>query len=500
MGEAARIGAKATARPRIRVSLSAIAVVSLALGAGLYYSVCGLLIHLSFHSYGWDLGIFDQVLWSIAHGHGFHYSFRDMPYLGDHFQPMLVLLAPLVFLKLGAAPILVVQGLAFGAAVIPLHAATRRLGGPIAAWGLCVAYVVSLGAARAVSFDFHPECFVPVLAFTALWGLSAKRPGVFVAATVALLPIKEDVSFLVLGLCWVAWLGFGQRKPAQWVAIGAITYFLVVSLVVIPQIANGNSNPLVERYPYLGHTARSIFFHAITRPDLIIDHLWNGDTPRTLLYLCAGTGFLSLLRPKLLPPMLLLLIPPLLAVNDQQRMLELHYGVVPYTYTFLVAAMVLEAGYLASLIERMRISLPTLRIALPGVAAVLGLVMFAWKSPLPPSFAANTDQFTVNHHSDVAETFVDMVPGDAIVSAQASFVPHLSQRYDVFEFPRITPHSTYVLIDDKRYIPGYDAPAYSTCRAKLPSFGFTMTREEDGIQLWERSAEDAGRLGSEGCG
>ncbi len=509
MSEAVRVGAPARAevRPRLRVSLSALLIGSLAIAAGVYYAVCGLLIHYSFHSYGWDLGIFDQVLWSIAHGHGFHYTFRDMWYLGDHFQPMLVLLAPLAWLRLGPGPILVVQGLAFGAAVIPLYAATRRLGGSAAAWGLSAAYLLSLGVARADSYDFHPECFAPVLAFTALWGLAAGRPGVFAAATVVVLPVKEDMVFLVLGLCWVSWLGFGQKRPAQWIALGSVAYLAVISLAVMPLFNHGNSNPLIERYPYLGHTPGSIFLHAIIRPDLIADHLWQADTPRTLLYLFAGAGFLPLFRPKLLPPLVLLLLPPMLAVNTQQQLLELHYGVVPYTYAFVAAAMALESGYLRSLLARLPSPPPLFRfagegrsvVALSGVVVLLAVVLFAWKSPLPPSFAADSDQFTIDHHSDVARSFVDMVPGDAVVSAQANFVPHLSERYDIFEFPRIS-RATYLLVDDNRGVPGYDQPAYDSCRALIPSFGFTIVREEDGIQLWERSADDAAKLGSAGCG
>ena len=361
MSEAVRVGspARTVVRLRLRVSLSTLVIGSLAIAAGVYYAVCGLLIHYSFHSYGWDLGIFDQVLWSIGHGYGFHYSFRDMWYLGDHFQPVLVLLVPLIWLRLGPGPLLVVQGLSFGAAVIPLFAATRRLGGSTAAWALSAAYLLSLAVARADSYDFHPECFVPVLAFTALWGLAAGRPAVFAAATLALLPVKEDMVFLVLGLCWVSWLGFGQRRPAQWIALGSVAYLAVISLAVMPLFNHGNSNPLIERYPYLGHTPGSIFLHAIIRPDLIADHLWGADTPRTLLYLFAGAGFLPLFRPKLLPPLLLLLLPPLLAVNTQQQLLELHYGVVPYTYAFIVAALALESGYLRSLLARARIALPS---------------------------------------------------------------------------------------------------------------------------------------------
>src|SRR6266571_5602718 len=121
-----------------------------ALLAGVYYSICGLLIHYSFHSYGWDLGLFDQVLWNTSHGRDFQYSFRDISYLGDHYQPVLWLLSPLPRLHLGPAPLLVAQGAAFGLAALPLYAATRRMAGETAAALLAGAYLVSTFIARAV--------------------------------------------------------------------------------------------------------------------------------------------------------------------------------------------------------------------------------------------------------------------------------------------------------------------------------------------------------------
>src|SRR5688572_2204429 len=41
-----------------------------------YWSICSLLIHRSFHSNGWDLGLIHQVVWNSANGRLFHYSFR----------------------------------------------------------------------------------------------------------------------------------------------------------------------------------------------------------------------------------------------------------------------------------------------------------------------------------------------------------------------------------------------------------------------------------------
>jgi len=510
MSEAVRTRAstREAERSAIRISVSAVVLGFLAAGAAAYYAACGVLLHLSFHSYGWDLGIFDQVMWSIVHGHGFHYSFRSMPYLGDHFQPVLASTAPLVFLGLGPVPILVLQGVAFGAAVIPLYAAVRRLlgesAGIIAAWAISLAYLLSLGLARADSYDWHPECFVPVLAFTALWALTAKRSGVFALATLALLPLKEDMGFLALGMCWVAWLAFAEKRAAGRVALVAVAYTAVTSLAVVPLIAHGNSNPLVERYPYLGNDAREIALNAVIRPDLIVRHLAHWEQAKTVLYLLGGVAFLPMLRPRLLLPLVVVVVLPMLSVSDVQRTLSLHYGVVPYAFSFVLAALALEAvarfGFPspAALSRFASDGRPVVIAA--GVAAVAAIGLFAWKSPLPPSFAADASRYEIDHHADVAQSFVDQVPGGIVISAQATYVPHLSERFDVYEFPRIE-NSTYVIIDDKRDVPGYDQPGYQACRESIAAIGFRLERAEDGIEMYTRSAEDAARLnGGESCG
>lgn len=485
-----------------RVSLANAALIAVTLGAAAYYSACSLLIHFSFHSFGWDLGIFDQVLWSISHGHGFHYSFRSMPYLGDHFQPVLVLLAPLTWLRLGPAPVLVAQGIAFAAAVVPLHAAVRnivvragdegaRVAAGVAPWAVSLAYLVSLGVAQAASYDFHPECFVPLCVFTALWALTAGRTGVFAASTLALMPLKEDMFVLALGMCWVAWLGFGVRRPAAYVAAAAVAYSAVVSLIVMPLIAGDNPNPMLERYSYLGDSSREIALNAVIRPDLLVRHLAHLPELRTLAYLLLGAGFLPLLRPRLLPPLAALVVLPMLSTSAVQQALELHYGVVPYTFALVLAAVALGSPAPA-LLSRLAGQRWTI-LGGSGVLVLLAAGLFAAKSPLPPSFAADASRFEVDHHADVAQSFVDGVPGGVVVSAQANFVPHLSQRMNIYEYPRIE-DSTVLLIDDEREIPGHDRPGLGECRATIGEIGFRLVREEDGISMYERSADDAARI------
>ncbi|HSP55255.1 MAG TPA: DUF2079 domain-containing protein [Dehalococcoidia bacterium] len=472
-----------------------------AMAAAAAYALAGVLAHASYHSFGWDLGVFDQVLWSIAHGDWFYYSFRPMPYLGDHFQPVLVLLAPLALLGLGAAPLLVVQGVALGAAVLPLHAAARRLAGPRAAWGLVLAYVLSLAVARAIALDFHPECFVPLLAFTSFWALTSGRNIVFAGAVLALLPLKEDMAFLSLALCWLAWIGFGQRSLPATLAVLSVAYWVAAVLYLMPHAGRGGSNPLLERYAYLGASPREITTNAILRPDLIVEHLARPEALGAVLLLLAGVGFLPLLRPRLLPPLAFLVAVPLLSVNHYQQELKLHYGLVPYTYAAIVAAVALQGHPFAATVGRLRRALfhTYASGAAPICLALTSAALFVWLSPLPPSFTTVLDHFHVDRHAAIAGEVLETIPGDAAVSAQANFVPHLSERTNIFEFPRIE-QATFVILDGNRDVPEYDVAEFQRCSDALPDLGFSLHAAEDGIELWTRSPDDARRFGGLDCG
>src|SRR5881628_1075722 len=68
------------------------------------FSALSILKHHNFHSHAFDLGIFQQVVWSTAHGDWFHYTYQvglgpgaPENYLGDHFELILV---PIAFLYL----------------------------------------------------------------------------------------------------------------------------------------------------------------------------------------------------------------------------------------------------------------------------------------------------------------------------------------------------------------------------------------------------------------
>ena len=73
--------ASSRGRPLSRAERTVLAVVAAL--AATYWAACSLLIHRSFHSNGWDLGLIHQVLWNTSYGRVFTFSFRDISYAGS---------------------------------------------------------------------------------------------------------------------------------------------------------------------------------------------------------------------------------------------------------------------------------------------------------------------------------------------------------------------------------------------------------------------------------
>ena len=224
------------------------------------YVTYGLVQYATFRVGTFDLVIFDQAVRSYAHLHlgvspvkgvqdGFGPAFSV---LGDHWSPVIAVLAPLYWIYDGPQDLLVAQGVLFALAVPPLWSFTRRIcaasisgapavsgsgapapgapapalrplalrpspapalpppgvpagpppgiGGPVvAAYLVAAAYALSWPIAAAVATGFHEVAFVPVLTAIFFERLAAGRIRTAVAAALALLLVKEDMGLLVAG-------------------------------------------------------------------------------------------------------------------------------------------------------------------------------------------------------------------------------------------------------------------------------------------------------------
>jgi uncharacterized membrane protein len=166
------------------------------------YAAISLSRYLQLAPGSWDLGIFTEYVRQLAHLHAPVVNIRGPGFnlLGDHFQPIVGVIAPVFLLFPSAATLLVVQALLTAVSVVPVSRAAAARLGTGAGRMIGAAYGLSWGLQQMIYFDFHEIAFaVPLLACS----LSALLRGKVRAAAVWALPlvfVKEDQGFTVAAI------------------------------------------------------------------------------------------------------------------------------------------------------------------------------------------------------------------------------------------------------------------------------------------------------------
>ncbi|MEU7830873.1 DUF2079 domain-containing protein [Nonomuraea sp. NPDC049129] len=426
---------------RDRVTLAAITATAAAL-----YTTLSLTKLANFKAGAYDLVIFDQAIRSysqfrlpIAIVKGVHNGFGpDFSTLGDHWSPILALLAPLYWLFDGPVTLLVAQAVLLAAAVVPLWVFTRRALGPGAAHLVAVAYTLSWPVVETVAFDFHEAAFAPLLTAVLLERHQAgKRVGV-VTAALALLCVKEDMGLLVAGFGLVLLTQRGWRVLGGAFVAGGAAYTWLASQVLIPLF--GGRADYYWAYGALGPDMRGVAHTALTDPLAVLAQF--GSPPVKLVTLALLLGITLLAAP--LSPLLIMAV-PLLA----ERMLASsfpNWWVAGYHYNAFVVVVVFAAG--VDGVRRLRARHAPSGDRLTRVWA-LGVVGFALVSVPFFSLAglADPDSYRHDARERAAAAAVAVVPDGVLVEVANNLAPALSGRSRVLLWDRTQRGAPWVVAD-----------------------------------------------------
>lgn len=185
----------------------------------------------------WDLGIFTQLARDYGELRAPIVPIKgdDVNLLGDHFHPILVLLAPVWWIWPSGLALLWTQALLFGISAVPLsRLAIDRLG-PLTGTIAGAAYAFSFGLQSAAAVQFHEIAFaVPLLAFS----LTAFVRGRYTACALWAAPlvlVKEDLglTLIVLGAV-IAWRSRPHRADGAGLALWGAGWFLLSTFVILP--------------------------------------------------------------------------------------------------------------------------------------------------------------------------------------------------------------------------------------------------------------------------
>jgi uncharacterized membrane protein len=311
-------------------------------GSALLLFIASSLRHFLFNSTGWDLGIYDQVVYLMSQGQPPISSFLQMHHLGNHAAWSVYLLALLYKIYPSVYWLLFVQATALALGAVPLWYLARLAGlRDKKAYLVSGVYLLYPVIFNANLFDFHPEVMaIPVL-ISAILAARLGRVWWFSLAILFVLGCKAVLSLTIVGLgFWL--LVFEKKRICGVIALVAgIASFLFTTQFLIPTFS-GEEAAAVSRYSYLGDSVLEIAKNLFLKPGPIFKVLFSLDNLKYLILLFApviwGLSFQNLTP---LVPAVPALALNLLADYQPQKDIVAQYSlpIVPFLMLAVIATL-----------------------------------------------------------------------------------------------------------------------------------------------------------------
>ena len=459
----------------------ALAVSAFAAGFG----ALAVLRHRSFSTGRFDLGNMTQAVWSTAHGDPLavtNLAGEQTSRLASHFDPILVLFAPLWLVWPSPEALLVVQAIAIALGALPVFwLARKHLESERAGLGFAIAYLLFPATQWLALSEFHPVALACPLLLFAFWFLDEDRLVPFAICAVLACTTKEEVALAVAGLG--LWYALARRRRVAGIAIAiAGAAAAAVALGVVAHYNDGD-DPFAGRYEEVGGSPTGILKTLVTDPLAIARAAFDLDGLTYLLALLVPLAFLPLAAPLALLPALPDLALNLLSSTETQTSIHFHY-VAP-----LVPALFAAAIFAAARFER-----PVVK---PLVALVLVSNFVLGAIPLWGAIPGGEDRQAgaalISDHDRTASRALRLIPDDAVVSASNSLGAHLSDRRRFLSFP-IREDATWIAVDERspgyldRFAPGPYAIAIARLR-RDPNWELVF--DEDDVLVFRRESSAA---------
>ncbi|MCK4433879.1 DUF2079 domain-containing protein [Candidatus Bathyarchaeota archaeon] len=427
-----------------------------------YYTI---LKYNAFRAYAWDLGIFNQALWTTLHdGKLFHYTVElfvnpSGNFFGSHFSPILFLVLPPYYLHPAPETLLIFQSFILALGALPLYYFTREtLNHRTAAVAFALTYLIYPPLHGVNWFDFHVQAFLPVLFFSAMYFLKKEKWLPYFVFILLSLSVAENVPFVVVFIGFYCfWLyrkqvvqtvkerNFSDKRvliPILTIAIAVFWFFLALWIKNTYFPINPDYSSFykgVDNWSVLG-----LQDDPAKLPLYIIAHPWKAldaltyDTYLKLVYIILLFGplqFLSFKSGKTIIAFVWL-GPALLSNYPPYYLIGSHWPAYVIAFIFLAAVEAVSDKtdkHSASKLNSYLKNILVLNLLFSVFISPLSPLLTTFRS-IPPSFS---DYYppSITDHELMLQTIVNHIPKTASVLTQNNIFPHFSSRTNAFVYP-----------------------------------------------------------------
>lgn len=415
------------------------------------FSILSVRNYQLYQTFAWDLGFFDQLLWQASRGNfNFVSTIGNINILGDHFQPVIYLLAPLYWLWDDVRVILIAQALLVTLAAIPLYYLAKfKLKHEFLALSISISYLLFGGTQFTITNEFHQSAFTPLLLSLGLYWVETGRTRRGFAALASLMFVKEELALLV-GALGVMYLIKRQAKLGILLFVTGITSFYLLINWVIP-VLSSQGRYIHYGFGTLGSTPGKVIQSIVNNPTSSLKHL---ITPRVkinqVVMSLISLGGLPVFSPVSLIPVAQQYAVRFLDDQNSHRWLNNNHYTAPLGPLLAYGAvMALEKIGRMRSFHLMSLRRASLQVTWQSLFTVyllfasLGSVVWL-HLPILSLFKSQL-YYTPQWVRDIDEA-VKVVPREAAVVANNSVVSHLSRRDKIYPLPRFS-DAQFVVID-----------------------------------------------------
>lgn len=388
------------------------------------YSILGVVRHLHYGSFGYDLGIADQIVWNYSHLRAAISTIDHVTYINElfvHLEFIYMLLAPIYWIYSSVLTLLILQALFVTFSGIPIFLLARRHSlKPFLSYSILISYLSFYGIQNALWFDVHSAAFGAGFLAWFIYFLDIKNFRLTLVFFVLTLFCKENFA-LTLG--FVSFVYFLQRKDKRLLILmaAASIYLFAVFFIYFPSF-------VPDGYRFQSKegllSGISIFDFANTR-----------EKQEAIFYTFASTGFLSFLNPLFLLPILGNLASYFILARDvsttQGIYLQYRIELTPFLF-------------LATIYGIVRFK--KLNKWWIGAYILLCTLAVQYALHLPLSYLAKEWFWTTPTSVGNINLIIRKIPEDYSIITQNNIIPHLSQRKKIFvlwgekkDFEKISP-------------------------------------------------------------
>jgi len=374
------------------------------------YSTLRIVRHDHYQSFGFDLGINDQIVWEYSKLKAPITTIDHVPFISKlnvHVEFIYALISPFYWIWNNVETLLILGAGVFCFSGLAIYYLAKQY--KLHIWiqfALLFAYLMFYGVQNALWFDAHSITFATAFIAWFLYCLVCRKTKWAILFFILTITAKENLAAQTF-LISVVYFITTKRKIGIYFAVASLVYLGIIFGIYFPSFVNGG---------YRFENPDGLFSNL--NPLLMID---TTEKLQVYLYTFLSYGFLSFLNPLYLIPVFGNLASYFVLGSNvstaQGLFLQYRIGLAP----------LMSWATIATIAKYKWLNRKTVAIYL-----ILCILVVQYALHLPLSYLSKQWFWTKSQAVKNMDKLIAYVPKNASLVSQNNITPHVSHRYNIF--------------------------------------------------------------------